>query len=199
MFFPQYCSLMPHVSFKLLCPQYWCPIVRHWAHSTNWFQLYWPMTIYITADLINCFHQMWDTLSQMKFVNSTTIIVSLSFMSTPLALVMILNKAIIPFLWNTHQIVNCRLLEPSKDWMIWHNESSWSWCLLRYQLYLVIIMNMISENMSFEVWLCFDHVNEKSMIIWVRCLVGLLFRHQFDHSVTVHSVTIHKVTEWTSW
>ena len=42
------------------------------------------MKIYITEDLIICFHQMWDTLPKMKFVQSTTMTMSLNFMSTPL-------------------------------------------------------------------------------------------------------------------
>ena len=208
MFSPQYCSLMPHVSLKLFCPQYWCPIVRHWAHSTNWFLWYWLMTIYIIEDLINCFHQTWDTLPKIKFVKGTTITVSLSFMSTQLpGDDFELDKNTI---FMKHP-PDCQL---SSDWLNNMTQRKflgyplvniviWPWsesrCPLRCQVYSVTTMNIISGNHDLGVTLCFDHINEKWMIIWVSRLVGLLFRLQFVHPVTIHSVTIHKVTEWTSW
>ena len=48
-------------------------------HEWNIYDIdLWPL--YITGDLVNCFHQLRSRLSQMKFVKNTTITVSLSFL-----------------------------------------------------------------------------------------------------------------------
>ena len=181
------------------CPQYWCPIVRHWAHSITWFLLYQLRTIYITEDLINCFHQMWDTLAQTKFVKSTTITVSLSFMSTPLSCNSSddfeQSKNTIFMKHPPASIIVC--LTPSKYWL-WHHDSSWS-ILWLSSVYLVTTMHIISGNHELGMTLCFDHVIENEWSFGCRAWQDSYLGLSFVHSVTVYSVTIHKVRGWTPW
>ena len=85
------------------------------------------------------------------------------------ALVMILNKVGIQFLWNPYQIVNYPLLESieilndmtQRKFMEYHliDIAIWpwseSWCPFRYQMYLVITMNVISGNRELGMTLMF--------------------------------------------
>ena len=195
-----------HVFFTILFTDATCVIqtalspllmsdVRHWAHSTNLFLWYWLMTLYITENLISFFSQMWDTLPWIKFAKSTIIRVSLSFMSTLLPG----SSSEYHFYETPTRLSIIVCLTSSKDWymtqrkflecpflnvVIWRRLESWF--PLRYQVYLVTTINIISGNHESGITLCFDHVNEKWMIIWVQCWAGFLFMPQLVHSVTVH-------------
>ena len=99
------------------------------------------------------------------------------------------SKNRLPFLLNTHQIIIYRLLDAierlndmtQRKFLEYSLNNivvrpwSESWCPLRYQVYLVITMNIISGNHELGMTLCFDHVNENWMIICVPCFAGFLF------------------------